>query len=86
MDKKYVWFVTFPAGMRDLECAWTSKNDAIEYFKNEAKNCGWEYHLTQGNEYDSNSIILYDVHCDEQYSVFEVWIDKMYIDRKPYWD
>ena len=84
MNNKYVWFVTFfPAGMRDLECAWTSKNDAIEYFKNEAKNCGWEYHTPNENEDDDNSIIFY---CRGEDSTFTVSINKLYIDCKPYWD
>lgn len=70
----------------DMEntCAWSTKEKAISYFKEECKNYDWTWHiLYDGNEKDPESCLSYLV-TEEANCHFRVEIFPIYLDEKPY--
>lgn len=76
-----IWLVN-----TDMEntCAWSTKEKAINYFKEECKDCGWTWRiLYDGKEEDPESCLSYFVTTEDSCK-FHVDIFSIYLDEKPY--
>lgn len=81
-----IWYVDFG----DLSCAWTKREDAVNYVHEEAKRLQADIKITDGAEYDPNYgyveyIITYKEY-DNSTQIETVTIINTFLDEKPYWD
>ena len=80
-----IWYVDCD----DLSCAWTKKEDAINYLKEEAKNCNWKIHFPFPKSI-TDEYMYVDVICTwedpefEESNTFHVGIYPIFLDEKPY--
>ena len=76
-----IWLVN-----TDMEntCAWSTKKKAVDYFKEECKDCGWTWRiLYDGNEEDPESCLSY-LAIEEDGCSFHIDIFPISLDEKPY--
>jgi hypothetical protein len=74
-----IWYVDCD----DLSCAWTKKKDAVNYVKEEAKNCGWKLTLVQGFEKSETDYLIYYAKCKNKPN-FIIKVLPTFLDEKPY--
>ncbi len=74
-----IWYVD----CNDLSCAWTNRKDAIDYVKEEAKNCDWELDLTYGDEDCESDYLIYRARYKNRPS-FPIYILPTFLNEKPY--
>lgn len=73
-----VYYVEMPFGCNDLDCIWTKKEDAINYFFEEAKNNGWQCSENYATE---NDFEIFQCECNDL-GVASIY--PMFLDEKPY--
>lgn len=80
-----VWMVSLN-GVHELDCCWSTKEKAIEYFKGECKECGWDWSLFEGDENDADSDVAYEYYPnDGSFSCEDANIYMITFDEKPYY-
>ena len=77
-----VWLVNFPKGCGELNCAWTKKEDALNYLHEEMNFYGWELVEEKSNKENPYSYMIFTFACDD--NEFEVLIGPLFVDEKPY--
>lgn len=77
-----IWLVN----CEDLTCAWTKREDAIKYFKEEAKKCEWHYKIVWGSEEEKDWWVEYKIWTDDDPKPDRVTIESVFLDEKPYLD
>lgn len=74
-----IWYVN-----TDMEnsCAWSTKKQAIQYFKDECSDLNWPWKILAGNEENENDCVTYEIKTSG--GDFCVWIEPLFLDEKPY--
>lgn len=78
-----IWFVEAEC---ELNCAWTKKEDAIAYVKNEAEKCNWNLDIRWGSETDEDTYVQYEVNSKDGIYQFDLIVYPTFLDEKPYLD
>ncbi len=74
-----IWYVN-----TDMEnsCAWSTKKQAIQYFKDECLDLNWPWKILAGDEENENDCVTYEIKTGVD--DFCVWIEPLFLDEKPY--
>ena len=68
----------------EADCAWSNKQDAVNYLKEEAKLNGWHLSPPLGNKNEENDDWL-TYKCTYENCMRIVYIEPMFLDEKPYY-
>lgn len=77
-----VWLVNTN---NEFTCAWNTRADAIQYFKELCEENNWKYALVDGKEEDEEACLeYYVVYRGDNFSQFFVTIWPIFLNKKPY--
>jgi hypothetical protein len=76
-----IWYVN-----TDMEnaCAWSTKKQAIQYFKNQCSELNWSWVIVAGDEENENDCVTYEVKTGDY--KFLIWVEPLFLDEEPYYD